>query len=322
MMENWGDRLRFTQSSLWARESLLALQRLVLGASGLGVQVGDCWLQYAKLCRSAGYYETANQAILEAQASGPPKAHMEKASLGFSATIKNLIQLTSIKDQGCSYWFYQRYRWCLLKLPDTFSQLVSETKNRRYDAKTFASMLRAMMEKFERDIRDTTNLFYDNHFIIASSLNSLTVVTSLLEKYGIDPKQIGRLEVGSEIVIDKSKSIKTFLMQIFEECGNNDIEGVDSSNACYGGTAALFNCVNWVESSSWDGRYGLVVCTDSAVYAEGPTRPTGGAAAIAMLEGPDAPIAFESKLRGSHMSHAYDFYKPNLASEYPHFPLF
>ncbi|GLU05738.1 hypothetical protein SLE2022_228190 [Rubroshorea leprosula] len=146
---------------------------------------------------------------------------------------------------------------------------------------------------------------------------SLTAVTSLLEKYGIDPKQIGRLEVGSETVIDKSKSIKTFLMQIFEKHGNTDVEGVDSTNACYGGTAALFNCVNWVESNSWDGRYGLVVCTDSAVYAEGPARPTGGAAAIAMLIGPDAPIAFESKFRGSYMSHAYDFYKPNLASEYP-----
>ncbi|TKY45095.1 Hydroxymethylglutaryl-CoA synthase [Spatholobus suberectus] len=146
---------------------------------------------------------------------------------------------------------------------------------------------------------------------------SLTVVTSLLDKFNIDPKQIGRLEVGSETVIDKSKSIKTFLMQVFEASGNTDIEGVDSTNACYGGTAALFNCVNWVESGSWDGRYGLVVCTDSAVYAEGPARPTGGAAAIAMLVGPDAPIAFESKLRGSHMSHAYDFYKPNLASEYP-----
>ncbi|XP_068649889.1 hydroxymethylglutaryl-CoA synthase-like [Aristolochia californica] len=146
---------------------------------------------------------------------------------------------------------------------------------------------------------------------------SLTVVASLLEKYGIDPKQIGRLEVGSETVIDKSKSIKTWLMRIFEESGNTDIEGVDSTNACYGGTAALFNCVNWVESSSWDGRYGLVVCTDSAVYAEGPARPTGGAAAIAMLIGPNAPIAFESKLRGTHMAHVYDFYKPNLASEYP-----
>ncbi|KAL4280647.1 hypothetical protein GQ457_03G020190 [Hibiscus cannabinus] len=146
---------------------------------------------------------------------------------------------------------------------------------------------------------------------------SLTAVTSLLAKYKIDPKQIGRLEVGSETVIDKSKSIKTFLMQIFEKSGNTDIEGVDSTNACYGGTAALFNCVNWVESRSWDGRYGLVVCTDSAVYAEGPARPTGGAAAIAMLIGPDAPIAFESKFRGSHMSHVYDFYKPSLASEYP-----
>ncbi|VAI74672.1 unnamed protein product [Triticum turgidum subsp. durum] len=146
---------------------------------------------------------------------------------------------------------------------------------------------------------------------------SLTVVKSLLEKYHIDPKLIGRLEVGSETVIDKSKSIKTWLMQIFEESGNTDIEGVDSSNACYGGTAALLNCVNWVESRCWDGRYGLVVCTDSAVYAEGPARPTGGAAAIAMLIGPNAPISFESKYRASHMAHVYDFYKPDLASEYP-----
>ena len=53
--------------------------------------------------------------------------------------------------------------------------------------------------------------------------------------------------------------------------GNTDIEGVDSSNACYGGTAALLNCVNWVESNSWDGRYDLVVCTDSAVRH--PTFP-------------------------------------------------
>lgn len=60
-------------------------------------------------------------------------------------------------------------------------------------------------------------------------------------------------------------------MRIGQECGNTDIEGVDSTNACYGGTAALFNCVNWVESSSWDGRYGLVVCTDSAVLTTSST---------------------------------------------------
>ena len=32
-----------------------------------------------------------------------------------------------------------------LKLPDSFSQLVSEMKNNQYDTKTFAFMLRAMV---------------------------------------------------------------------------------------------------------------------------------------------------------------------------------
>ena len=49
-------------------------------------------------------------------------------------------------------------------------------------------------------------------------------------------------------------------MQRFEEAENFDVEGVDNKNACYGGTAALMNTVNWVESSSWDGRFGVVVC--------------------------------------------------------------
>ncbi|KAL1193295.1 Serine/threonine-protein kinase ATR [Cardamine amara subsp. amara] len=81
VVDNWENRLRFTQSSLWTREPLLAFRRLIFGASGLGAQVGNCWLQYAKLCRLAGHYETAHRAILEAQASGAPNVHMEKAKL-------------------------------------------------------------------------------------------------------------------------------------------------------------------------------------------------------------------------------------------------
>ena len=43
---------------------------------------------------------------------------------------------------------------------------------------------------------------------------SLTAVTLLLEKYEIDPKQIGRLQVGSETFIDKSKSINIWLIHM------------------------------------------------------------------------------------------------------------
>ncbi|KAL1699786.1 hydroxymethylglutaryl-coenzyme A synthase N terminal-domain-containing protein [Schizophyllum commune] len=149
-------------------------------------------------------------------------------------------------------------------------------------------------------------------------INSFTLnaVAGLLEKYNIDPTSIGRLEVGTETIIDKSKSVKTTLMDLFAEAGNFDIEGVDSKNACYGSTAALFNAINWIESSSWDGRNAIVVAADIAVYAAGPARPAGGAGAVAMLVGPDAPVVFEP-VHGTYMSNLYEFYKPNLASEYP-----
>ena len=74
---------------------------------------------------------------------------------------------------------------------------------------------------------------------------SLTVLDQLIAKFGLGWSDIGRLEVGTETLVDKSKSVKSVLMKLFEESGNFDVEGVDSLNACYGGTAALFNCVAW-----------------------------------------------------------------------------
>ena len=56
---------------------------------------------------------------------------------------------------------------------------------------------------------------------------------------------------------------------------------------------------------------------DIAVYASGSARPTGGCGAVAMLIGPNAPLVFDRGLRGSFFSHAYDFYKPDLKSEFP-----
>lgn len=144
---------------------------------------------------------------------------------------------------------------------------------------------------------------------------SLTACSKLLKNYNIDPLNIGRLEVGTETLIDKSKSVKTVLTQLFE--GNSDLEGVDTLNACYGGTNAVFNSLNWIESSAWDGRDAIVVCGDIAIYDKGAARPTGGAGTVALWIGPDAPIVFDS-VRGSFMEHAYDFYKPDFTSEYPY----
>lgn len=143
----------------------------------------------------------------------------------------------------------------------------------------------------------------------------LTVCSKLLKNYKIDPNNIGRLEVGTETFLDKSKSVKSVLTQLFPD--NPDMEGVDTLNACYGGTSAVFNSLNWIESSAWDGRDAIVVCGDIAIYDKGAARPTGGAGTIGLWIGPDAPIVFDN-VRGSYMEHAYDFYKPDFTSEYPY----
>ncbi|PAA67102.1 hypothetical protein BOX15_Mlig024673g2, partial [Macrostomum lignano] len=143
---------------------------------------------------------------------------------------------------------------------------------------------------------------------------ALTVTQNLLQRNKISTHQIGFLEVGTETLIDKSKSTKTYLMQLFGD--NSRIEGVDVKNACFGGTQALFHAVNWLESSYCDGRLALVVCSDIAVYARGPARCTGGAGAVAVLLGPDAPLVFDSRVRALHMAHEFDFYKPDPSSEY------
>lgn len=143
----------------------------------------------------------------------------------------------------------------------------------------------------------------------------LTVVHSLLEKYEIPTNMIGRIDVGTETIIDKSKSTKTILMDLFSD--NSDIEGTTVINACYGGTAALYNAILWAESSSWDGRYAIVVAGDIAVYAEGPARPTGGCGAVALLVGRNAPIVVNMKTRATFCKNSWDFFKPCLESEYP-----
>ncbi|KAJ3429352.1 3-hydroxy-3-methylglutaryl coenzyme a synthase [Anaeramoeba flamelloides] len=163
-----------------------------------------------------------------------------------------------------------------------------------------------------------TNMSFplENEDSVSLALNAFD---RLLARTSLDPNSIGRLEVGTESSVDKSKSIKTHLMKLFKKSGNYDVLGVDNINACYGATAALFNALSWCHSPFYDGRYAVVVSTDIAIYEKGPARPTGGCGAIAMIIGPDAPIVLENGhgYCSSFFSHDWDFYKPKMSSEFP-----
>ncbi|EYC15061.1 hypothetical protein Y032_0038g3609 [Ancylostoma ceylanicum] len=112
----------------------------------------------------------------------------------------------------------------------------------------------------------------DNEDIVSLSL---TVTDALLRNYDIDPSSIGFLAVGTETLIDKSKSVKTELMRLFGD--NQDIEGVDVKNACFGGTQAIFHAIDWIYANyATEKRNAIAVLADIAIYAPGPARATGG----------------------------------------------
>ena len=143
---------------------------------------------------------------------------------------------------------------------------------------------------------------------------AMNAITQLFDKYNFTPDMFGRLEVGTESSIDRSKSIKSFLLQLFGD--NHELFGVDNTNACYGGTAAFLNSLAWIESSQWDGRMALVVCSDIAVYEDMSARPTGGCGAVAFAIGPNAPLVVEPHF-ATYCAHGYDFYKPRPTNPHP-----
>lgn len=48
-------------------------------------------------------------------------------------------------------------------------------------------------------------------------------MANFFEKFRISPNDIGRVEVGTETLVDKAKSVKTYLMTLFGENTNVEV---------------------------------------------------------------------------------------------------
>ncbi|KAL0487721.1 HMG-CoA synthase [Acrasis kona] len=174
--------------------------------------------------------------------------------------------------------------------------------------------------KYTKGLGQTRMAFVDTDREDTASM-CMTVFHNLLEKYQIDPKEISRLEVGTETPIDKSKSIKSYLMSVVPSA-HTDLEGIDNIHACYGGTAAIFNAMYYLEHQRQinpnETKYAVVVCGDISNYKEAAARPSGGAGVVAMLlSSKDAALRVNLATKASHFEHVYDFFKPDPASPFP-----
>lgn len=129
-----------------------------------------------------------------------------------------------------------------------------------------------------------------------------------LARWGGDRSRIGLVAVGTETAKDMSRPLSQFVMQELGLRGH--VRSYEVKHACYGGTLALRQALEWRASGASQGKAALVIATDVALYAlEDGGEPTQGAAAVAFVV--DQPLVARIDVETyPYASPAFDFWRP------------
>jgi hydroxymethylglutaryl-CoA synthase (EC 2.3.3.10) len=137
----------------------------------------------------------------------------------------------------------------------------------------------------------------------------------LLERRGLTPADIGRIDVATESSFDNSKPVSTYIAGCLEQVYDEDFHHANKGErkfACISGTQSLDDAYNWIRAGRNRGRKALVVATDTALYERGdPGEATQGAGAVAMLISEDPDLVELSTHQGYGSADETDFLKPN-----------
>lgn len=112
------------------------------------------------------------------------------------------------------------------------------------------------------------------------STGAIFAASSLLAKYAIEPSRIGRVDVSLTTSSGSSKVVTASIVNMLLSAGNPDVEGIVSPSSPYASVISFVNAVNWIESTSWDGRYAMVIVGNYETN-------------VVFLVGADAPIILE-----------------------------
>lgn len=143
--------------------------------------------------------------------------------------------------------------------------------------------------------------------------NAATLATDAarraLEMWGGDPGEIGLLVVGTETAADMSRPLTGWVADALELEGR--FRSYEVKHACFGGTAAVRQAVEWIASGAANGKVALVIAADVALYAPGdPGEPTQGAGAVAMIVSEDPAVAEIEIASYPYSMPVFDFWRP------------
>lgn len=143
---------------------------------------------------------------------------------------------------------------------------------------------------------DKTRAVIGNSFRIVGPDNSVYTMAAnatlqLIEDYGIDPRSVGYLAVGTESGTDNATSAAVIVRGLVDQAliarGKpplaRDLEAPEFKQACLGGMYGIKGALRYVAGDGAS-RTAIVVAADIAEYSRGSSgEPTQGAGACAML---------------------------------------
>ncbi|SFK80442.1 hydroxymethylglutaryl-CoA synthase [Halogranum rubrum] len=178
---------------------------------------------------------------------------------------------------------------------------------------TFAEKKGEDPEKYRKGLGLENSSFPDVYEDIVTM--GANAAKRLMERKGLTPEDIGRIDVATESSFDNSKPVSTYiagcLEQVFDENFHHANKG-ERKFACVAGTQSIDDAYNWIKAGRHRGRAALVIATDTALYERGdPGEATQGAGAVAMLISEEPSVVELSTEQGYGSADETDFLKPN-----------
>ncbi|ESS06149.1 MAG: hydroxymethylglutaryl-CoA synthase [uncultured archaeon A07HB70] len=179
-------------------------------------------------------------------------------------------------------------------------------------AETFAPEKGDDPEKYTKGLGLRASSFPDTYEDIVTM--AANAAKSLLDREGLAPTDVGRIDVATESAFDNSKPVSTYVAGCLEQVYEGDFRHANKGErkfACVSGTQSVDDAYNWIRAGRNRGRAALVIATDTALYARGdPGEATQGAGAVAMLVDEDPSIVSLSTDQGIGSMDETDFLKP------------
>ena len=125
---------------------------------------------------------------------------------------------------------------------------------------------------------------------------------------------VGLIVVGTESAVDMSRPLSAWVADGLGLRGA--VRTYEVKHACYGGTLALRQALEWKLSGASDGKAALVIAADVALYEPNdPGEPTQGAGAVAFIV--DEPKVAAIDIRSHTWSEPeFDFWRP-VGQDFP-----